>query len=139
MLDIYKARSLKVQLARTIKFTGLAALVIIAGIILEPSSSFRWGLLVGTLAGVVNAVLIYNRMRHIHELPPQKAIAFMRMGFVMRLLMIMSVLFLALSTEALDIYGVAFGIFVSPVITMIDFNISLLSDYKANFILKNKN
>ncbi|MTI80605.1 MAG: ATP synthase subunit I [Firmicutes bacterium] len=139
MLDLHKARGLKVQLGRTIKFTGIVALVISLGLILEPSSPFRWGLFIGTLVGVVNAVLIYNRMKHVDQLPVEKAIAFMRMGFFMRLLLIMAVLFLSLKTDSLSIYGVSFGIFISPIITMIDFNLSLLQDYKAHLILKDKN
>ncbi|MBM7853737.1 putative membrane protein [Desulfohalotomaculum tongense] len=139
MLDLHKARSLNVQLARTIKFTGIVGFVFSLGLILEPSSPFRWGLVIGTVVGVVNSVLIYNRMKHIADMPFEKAVAFMRMGFFMRLLMIMAVLFLAIRFDALDIYGVAFGIFVAPMITMIDFNISLLNDYKAYLVLKNKN
>lgn len=139
MNDLYNARTVDVQLKRTIKFTSAIGFGLFISLIIEPTSPFRWGLAVGAVVGIINAFLTYNRMKRIADMPIEKAIAFMRMGFFMRLLLIMAVLYLSLKVEGLDIYGVAFGVFIAPMVTVVDFNISLIKDYKAHHTLKNKN
>lgn len=130
MIDIYNARTVDVQLKRTLKITGIIGFMLAAALIVEPSP-FRRGLVVGTVVSIINSYLIYNRMKHIAEMSFNKAVAFMRAGFVMRLLLIMAVLYLTIQTAALDIYGVAFGVFIAPMVTVIDFNLSLIKDYRA--------
>ncbi|MEG6617352.1 ATP synthase subunit I [Peptococcaceae bacterium 1198_IL3148] len=135
---LYNARTMDVQTSRTIKFTVAISIGLFVSLMIEPSP-FRWGLAIGAVVGAINTFLMYNRMKHIAAMSKGTAVSFMQFGFVMRLLLIMAVLFLALNFEGLNIFGVAFGIFIAPIITMVDFNISLIKDYKAHDTLENKN
>ncbi len=138
MLDfLYNVRTVDVQLKRTVKITAAIGFFIAIGVLINPSP-FSWGLLIGTVVSIINSYLIYNRMKHIADMPTNKAIAFMRQGFIMRLLLIMAVLSFSIITDVLDIYGVAFGIFIAPIVTVFDFNISVIKDYRTYSAMKNK-
>ncbi len=128
-----------VQNSRTIKFTSAIGIGLFLSLTLDPTSPFRWGLAIGTVVGIINTFLMYNRMKHIAGMSKGAAVSFMQFGFVMRLMLIMAVLYVALNFEGLDIIGVAFGIFIAPIITVVDFNIGLIKDYKAHNTLNNKN
>jgi hypothetical protein len=128
-----------VQSARTIKFTSAICVGLFLSLAIEPNSPFRWGLAIGAVVSIINTFLMYNRMKHIAGMAKGTAVSFMQFGFVMRLLLIMAVLYLALNFEGLDIIGVAFGIFIAPIITVVDFNTSLIKDYKAHNTLNNQN
>lgn len=139
MLDLHNARDINTQIRRTTLFAGSFALGLSLSLIHDPASPFRWGLLVGTLVSIIYSFLIYNRLRHIGQLPINKAVAFMRIGFVMRLTLVMAVLYLSISTDLIDIYGVALGLFIAPVISVIDFNFSLIKKYRAQLAQKDEN
>jgi len=138
LLDIYKARSVEVQLRRTVLFTGSIAFGLALSTLYQPDP-FRSGLLLGSVVGIVYIYLLFNRLIRIDSMAADKAVAFMRMGFVMRLTLIMAVMYLAISTPLLDIYGVAFGLFIAPIISVLDFNISLIKDYRTQLTQKDKN
>lgn len=130
MLDIYKARKVEVQLRRTILFTGSIAFGLALTVLHQPHP-FRNGLLLGSVVGIVYMFLLFNRLIRTDQMAADKAVAYMRLGFIMRLTLIMAVMYLTISTHLLDIYGVAFGLFIAPVISVVDFNISLIKDYRS--------
>lgn len=138
MLDIYKARGVEAQLRRTVLFTGSIALGLALSILYQPAP-FRNGLLLGSIVGIVYIYLIFNRLIRTGDMAPDKAVAFMRVGFIMRLTLVMAVMYLTISTPLLDVYGVAFGMFIAPMISVIDFNISLIKDYRTQLTQKDKN
>lgn len=138
MLDIYKARSVEMQLRRTILFSGSIAFGLALTIMYQPHP-FRNGLLLGIIVGIVYTYLLFNRLIRTTHMPANKAVAFMRVGYVMRLILVMAVMYLTISTPLLDIYGVAFGLFIAPIISVVDFNISLIKDYRTQLKQKHKN
>lgn len=138
MLDIYKARGVEVQLRRTMLFTGSIAFGLGLSVLYQPDP-FRNGLLLGSIVGMVYMFLLFNRLIRTTHMAPDKAVAFMRVGFIMRLTLVMAVMYLTISTDLLDIYGVAFGLFIAPIISVVDFNISLIKDYRTQLAQKNKN
>lgn len=138
MLDIYKARSVEVQLRRTVLFTGSIAFGLALSILYQPDP-FRNGLLLGSIVGIVYIYLLFNRLIRTGHMAPDKAVAFMRVGFIMRLTLVMAVMYLTISTPLLDVYGVAFGLFIAPMVSVVDFNISLIKDYRTQLTQKDKN
>lgn len=136
MLDIYKARKVEDQLRRTVLFSGSIAFGLLLSTIYDPTP-FRNGLLLGNIVGIVYTYMLFNRLIRIGNMSPAKAVAFMRVGYIVRLTLIMAVMYLTISTPLLDIYGVAFGLFIAPIISVVDFNLSLIKDYRNSTDTKN--
>lgn len=119
-------RSIETQFSRSIKISA-GVLILLAGwLTVDPQSPFRWGLVVGTVVGMINLSLTFNRIKYMlgdpNDPPPSP---FKRMGFFMRWSMIIGVLFLGAFVEPLDIVGLMLGILAPQVINFVDFNLGL--------------
>lgn len=119
------------QLDRTRKITLVILALFMTGLIHNSQSPFVWGLIFGTVVSLINAQLLANRLKKMSGLSINQAILFMRIGYGMRLVLVIVSLMLAYRHPGiLNLKATAIGLFVSPAVSTLSFGFFLL---KENF------
>jgi len=102
------------QLVRTLKISGFILVFFCLSLVYRPEDPVAWGFLVGIVAGMWNAFFLSRRLHAIVDMAAPRAKAQMRVGFVLRITIILAVLFFVARTDWINIYAAAAGLFVVP-------------------------
>ena len=115
------------QLAETIRFVYLILVFFLPFLFTSINKPLIWGLIFGIIVSIVNAIQIGNRLKKISELPLQRAVTYMKIGYGMRFLLIILSLMLAFKhPEYLNLKATALGIFIAPFIAIVLYGYKLL-------------
>lgn len=88
-----------------------------------------WGLLFGTAVSLINALQLGNRLKKMAYLPVHQAVTFMKIGYGIRLILIIASLMLAFKhPEFLNLKATAVGLFVAPAVSSLVFGFFLLKE-----------
>ncbi|WP_066633991.1 ATP synthase subunit I [Desulfolucanica intricata] len=123
---------LDTQFSRTRRFTLILLALVCVGIIFTPGDTFLWGVVVGMLAGLVNAFLLTNRLRKMVLFAPAKAKSFMQQGMGMRFIFIVVVLYVASNIPQVSLYGVGAGLMITPLVSIFDLSICAFKEAMAS-------
>lgn len=104
------------QLARTLRISGFLLVFFCLALVSRPKDPVIWGFLVGTTAGMWNAFFLGKRLRAIVDMAVPKAKAQMKIGFVLRISIVVAVLFFVARTGWINLYVAAVGLFIVPCI-----------------------
>lgn len=130
-------RGIDEQLKRTTGIMGVIILFIVPGLLINPGDPLILGFIIGSICGIINCILLVRRMHVLIDLITQiditkhKAKAFMWVGFLPRMALIIGIIALAGQVDFLSIYGVGAGLLVPTVITVLDANLALYRYYTA--------
>ncbi|CCO08428.1 ATP synthase subunit I [Desulforamulus hydrothermalis] len=129
MLGSATMPSLEVQLKRTVKHTAAVVAVLALAVALDYHNHLYKGFLVGSLVSLQNAILLSKRIKKASAIKEVgKAIAYMRRGFFIRLIIIMATLWLSVRIPGISVHAAAVGLFVAPVLSIADFIVTLLKE-----------
>lgn len=121
--------NLEAQLKRTAKSTAIVVVFTAVAVALDFDNPVYKGLLIGTLISLQNAILLSRRIKKVSSIKDiGKAIAYMRRGFFIRLIIIMATLWLSIKIPSVSVNAAAVGLFVAPVFSISDFFISVIKE-----------
>lgn len=121
--------NLEAQLKRTAKSTAIVVVFVAVAVALDFANPVYKGLLIGTLISLQNAILLSRRIKKVSSIKDiGKAIAYMRRGFFIRLIIIMATLWLSIRIPSVSVNAAAVGLFVAPVFSISDFFISVIKE-----------
>lgn len=104
------------QLARTLKLSASVLVFFCLLLLLRPMDPVVLGLITGTAAGMWNAYFLGRRMRAIESLALPNVSSKMKVGFTMRLSVVIAVLFFVSRIQFVNInlIATAAGMFIAP-------------------------
>lgn len=121
--------NLEAQLKRTVKSTSIVVAFLALAVVLDFGNTVYAGLLIGTLVSLQNAILLSRRIKKVSTIKDVgKAIAYMRRGFFIRLIIIMATLWLSIRIPSVSVNAAAVGLFVAPVFSISDFFLTLIKE-----------
>ncbi|SHE96932.1 ATP synthase subunit I [Desulforamulus putei] len=133
MLGSTTIPSLEVQLKRTVKCTAIVVALMALAVVVDYQNAVYKGFLIGSLVSLQNAILLSKRIKKASTIKDVgKAIAYMRRGFFIRLILIMATLWLSVRIPSVSVHAAAVGLFVAPVLSISDFLITLLKESVLN-------
>ncbi|MCL6639520.1 MAG: ATP synthase subunit I [Firmicutes bacterium] len=103
-------------LARTLRLSAGLVVFFCLSLLTRPKDPVVMGFITGTAVGIWNAYFLARRMRSIAGMAVPKAKAQMRVGFALRLSIVVLVLFFIARNPSLhiNIYAAAAGMFIVP-------------------------
>ena len=120
---------LEAQLKRTVKSTAIVVAFVALAVLLDFDNAVYKGLLVGTLASLQNAIQLNRRIKKVASIKEVgKAIAYMRRGFFVRLIIIMATLWLCIRIPSVSVNAAAVGLFVAPIFSISDFFLTVIKE-----------
>lgn len=129
MLGSAAIPSLEAQQKRTVKFTAIVVAVMALAVVVDYQNAVFKGLFIGSLVSLQNAILLSKRIKKASTIKDVgKAIAYMRRGFFIRLIIIMATLWLSSRIPSISMNAAAVGLFVAPVLSISDFFITLIKE-----------
>lgn len=129
MLGSAAIPDLEVQQKRTVKYTAIVVAVMALTVVFDYQNAVYKGLFIGTLVSLQNAILLSKRIKKASTIKDVgKAIAYMRRGFFIRLIIIMATLWLSIRIPSISMNAAAVGLFVAPVLSISDFFITLIKE-----------
>ncbi|ABO51659.1 hypothetical protein Dred_3157 [Desulforamulus reducens MI-1] len=121
--------SLEVQLKRTVKSTAIIVAFLALAVVLDFPNTIYKGLFIGSLVSLQNAILLSKRIKKVSTIKDVgKAIAYMRRGFFIRLIIIMATLWLSIRIPSVSVNATAVGLFVAPILSISDFFITMIKE-----------
>ena len=94
-------------------------LVVVLGGFLSGRQSLLPGFGLGFLASISYYLLLSLRVRKLVDLPPEKAVGSMRMGWIVRLSLMTLVLILALNMPGIDFLSTVIGLFSFQLVLLV--------------------
>ncbi|MFZ5612300.1 ATP synthase I [Desulforamulus profundi] len=129
MLGSATIPNLETQQKRTVKSTAIVVAFLALAVLIDYQSAVYKGLFVGSLVSLQNAILLSKRIKKASTIKDVgKAIAYMRRGFFIRLILIMATLWLSVRIPSISVNAAAVGLFVAPVLSISDFLITLIKE-----------
>lgn len=129
MLGSQTMPNLEIQLKRTIKSTAIVVACLVLAVALDYGNVVYKGLLIGSLVSLQNAILLSKRIKKVATIKNVgKAIAYMRRGFFIRLIIIMATLWLSIKMPNVSLNATAVGLFVAPILSISDFFITVIKE-----------
>ncbi|GAB6179320.1 hypothetical protein JCM14036_06390 [Desulfotomaculum defluvii] len=129
MLSSQTMPNLEVQLKRTVKSTAIIVACLVLAVAIDYQNVVYKGLLIGSLASLQNAILLSKRINKVATIKDVgKAIAYMRRGFFIRLIIIMATLWLSIRIPSVSVNAAAVGLFVAPILSISDFFITVIKE-----------
>ena len=107
------------QLNRTLKIAGFMVVFLCLALLIRPGDPVLLGLGIGIAVGMWNAFFLGQRLRAIVGMVAPQAQSHMKVGFALRFMTIVAVLYMASRFDSVNIYAAAAGIFVAPGIFII--------------------
>lgn len=121
--------NLEIQLNRTVKSTAIVVACLVLAVALDYRNIVYKGLLIGSLISLQNAILLNKRIKKVATIKDVgKAIAYMRRGFFIRLIIIMATLWLSIKIPSVSLNATAVGLFVAPILSISDFFITVIKE-----------
>ena len=109
-----------VKIKQTFRQICLLAIVGVGGALVFGRSAAVPGLLLGTAGGLTNFFMMAYRVKHCADLPPDKAIGYMRRGWLIRLVFILLVLTLAANVRQINFAATVVGLFSLHIVIAIN-------------------
>jgi hypothetical protein len=98
------------HIKQTLGKIGLLAIVVTGGAFISGHGTWIWGFLFGSMASVIYFFLMCYRIKNSADLPPEKAVAYMRSGWGIRLVFVSLVVIFALKTPQIDFLAAVVGL-----------------------------
>lgn len=111
--------SFKGLFARACAFTGLILLFFLTRALWDWRDPINWGLILGTVAGLLNGFLLAGRLEALTGTGRPGPMRAVLGGLGVRMTVVFAVLFLGLRSDFVDLLAVAAGLFVMPVVFML--------------------
>ncbi|MDR3562526.1 MAG: ATP synthase subunit I [Negativicutes bacterium] len=108
------------QVKRTLGQMGLLLLVLAGGAGLTSHTASIPGLALGTAGSVCYYLLMCYRIKQSAGLPPARAIAYMRIGWLVRLSFVVLILILSLKMPQIDFLAAVMGLFSFQVVIILN-------------------
>jgi hypothetical protein len=121
-----------VQMRRTLVHLGAWGFFITLGAFMSNKVFIIPGLLTGWSGSVIYFLLMCRRVKQSAELPPEKAIASMRAGWLIRFSFAISMLVLSIYVPGIDFWAAVVGLFSLHIVLMINAVITVISGLLAN-------
>lgn len=130
MFDTQPVPELDNQLKNVLKYSGLVMIGLCLTLILYPSDTLLYGMIIGLAVGIFNSITLTNRIKRLAYLSPDAAKKDMKRGLAMRMGLIMIVLFfLVIKMPFVSLHGVGAGLLIPSSITII---LSMVETYTLN-------
>lgn len=124
------------QLAQTKKYVLVIFILWLPFLFTDIHKPVVWGLIFGTGVGLINISQLGYRLKKMPELGFQQAVTYMKLGYGIRLiLLILSLLLAFRHPEYINLKTTAIGIFIAPFVATMLFGWSL---FRENYF-KDKN
>lgn len=85
-------------------------IVAAGGAWLQGDTAAAAGVTLGIVVSIVNFLLMCRKVKQIAGMPVEKAVAYMRLGWIQRLVLVVAVVFIAIKTPGIQVWGVIVGI-----------------------------
>jgi hypothetical protein len=108
------------QVKQTLLQIVIFTLVLTSGALILNRSAVVPGLLIGTTASIIYFLLLCYRVKRSAELSPQKAVAYMRYGWVIRLFFVVLSLSLCFKLEQIDYIAALLGLFSLHIVVILN-------------------
>lgn len=105
---------------RTLLQIGLLAGVFCAAVVLAGREDMISGLFLGTTSSVIYFLMVYYRIKKSASQPPNKAVAYMRSGWLMRLAFIVLILILSTQIKQISFPAVVIGLFTHQFVIILN-------------------
>ncbi|MCL5780988.1 MAG: ATP synthase subunit I [Firmicutes bacterium] len=121
--------SLEQQLQRAIRLTVIVLVAVTIMMTLDFQNPIYKGLFIGILVSLQNTILLNRRVKKVSAIKESgQAITYMNRGFIIRLLIIMTTLWLSSKIPSISMNATAVGLFVAPALTFADFFIYIIKE-----------
>ncbi|WP_371372253.1 ATP synthase subunit I [Sporomusa aerivorans] len=120
MFNVGFAEDYSGQVRRTLLHLLAWGLFITLSALLSSKISLLPGLVIGWTSSVIYFLLMCRRVKKSVELPPEKALASMRAGWLLRFVFMISMLILSSNVPGIDFWAAVVGLFSLHIVLMVN-------------------
>jgi len=124
------------QVRRTLIYLFLWAAFVVISAYLTGNAPIIRGFLFGFAANVIYYILMFRRIPKIIDLPPDKAITYMRFGWIIRLIFILAMLTMALKIPGIEFLAAVCGLFSLKAVLFIQAAVMVILGVMAKIKLR---
>lgn len=132
MLTIGFADDFAAQMRRTLAHLGAWVFFITFSAFISDKLFIIPGLLTGWSGSVIYFLLMCRRVKKSVELPPEKAVASMRAGWLLRFSFAISILVLSIYVPGIDFWAAVVGLFSLHIVLMVNAVITVSAGLVSN-------
>ena len=118
-----------VEVKRTLLYIVFWGMLVSTGAYLSGFSAVLPGLLLGITTSVIYFLLMCYRVKKSAMLPPQKAVSYMRMGWLVRLSFVVLMLILSVRISSMNLWAAVVGLFSLHIVLFLNAVVLVVQEF----------